>query len=92
VKVTCSLKNLKMKTVTPSQVTKKINSLPASLLQEVDKYIDFLNYKYSDWAEQLSEDQMQLIEKGTKDIEENRIIPHKEAKERIKDYIKNKSV
>ena len=81
-----------MNTVTPSQVTKKINSLPASLLQEVDKYIDFLNYKHSDWAEQLSEDQIQLIEKGTKDIEENRLIPHKEAKERIKDYIKNKSV
>ncbi|MCI4443272.1 MAG: DUF2281 domain-containing protein [Lentimicrobium sp.] len=81
-----------MNTVTPSQVTKKINSLPASLLQEVDKYIDFLNYKYSDWAEQLSEDQILLIEKGTKDIEENKLIPHKEAKKRIKDYIKNKSV
>jgi len=86
------LKDLKMNTVTPSQVTKKINSLPASLLQEVDKYIDFLNYKYSDWAEQLSEDQILLIEKGTKDIEENKLIPHKEAKKRIKDYIKNKSV
>jgi hypothetical protein len=81
-----------MNTVTPSQVTKKINSLPVALLQEVDKYIDFLNYKHSDWAEQLSEDQIQLIEKGTKDMEENRLISHKEAKERIKDYIKNKSV
>jgi hypothetical protein len=81
-----------MNTVIPSQVAKKINSLPASLLQEVDKYIDFLNYKYSDWAEQLSEDQILLIEKGTKDIEENRLIPHKEAKERIKEYIKHKSV
>jgi hypothetical protein len=81
-----------MKTITPLQVNKKINSLPASLLQEVDKYIDFLTYKYSDWAEQLSEQQIQLIEKGVKDIEENRLIPHKEAKERIKNYIKNKSV
>ena len=81
-----------MKTITPLQVNQKINSLPASLLQEVDKYIDFLNYKYSDWAEQLSEQQMQLIEKGIKDIEENRLIPHKEAKERIKNYIKNKSI
>ncbi|HTG65320.1 MAG TPA: hypothetical protein VL859_02985 [Flavobacterium sp.] len=81
-----------MKTITPLDVTKKINALPASLLQEVDKYIDFLTYKYSDWAEQLSEEQVQLIEKGTKDIEENRLIPHKEAKERIKNYIQNKSV
>jgi hypothetical protein len=81
-----------MNTVTTLQVTRKINALPASLLQEVDQYIDFLNYKYSDWAEQLSEDQIRLIEKGTKDIEENRLIPHKEAKERIKEYKKNKSV
>jgi hypothetical protein len=81
-----------MKTITPLQVNQKINSLPASLLQEVDKYIDFLNYKYSDWAEQLSEQQTQLIEKGIKDIEDNRLIPHEEAKKRIKNYIKNKSV
>ncbi len=81
-----------MNTVTPLQLTKKINSLPVALLQEVDQYIDFLNYKYSDWAEQLSEDQIQLIEKGTKDIKKNRLIPHKEAKERIKEYIKNKSI
>ena len=33
-----------------------------------------------------------LIEKEKKDIEENRVIPHKEAKERIKNYIKNKSI
>ncbi len=81
-----------MNTITPLEVTQKINSLSVGLLQEVNQYIDFLNYKYSDWAEQLSEDQTQLIEKGTKDIEENRLIPHKEAKERIKEYIKNKSV
>lgn len=81
-----------MKTVTPLEVTKKINSLPAALLQEVSKYIDFLTYKYSDWGEQLTDDQIQLIEKGMKDIEENRLIPHNEAKERIKNYIKNKSV
>lgn len=81
-----------MKTITSLDVTKKINALPASLLQEVDKYIDFLTYKYSDWAEKLSEEQIQLIEKGAKDIKENRIIPHKEAKEIIKNYIQNKSV
>lgn len=81
-----------MKTVTPLEVTKKINALPASLLQEVDKYIDFLTYKYSDWTEQLSEEQIHLIEKGMKDVEENRLISHKEAKEKIKNYIQNKSL
>lgn len=44
-----------------------------------------------DWATKLSEGQLSLIEMGRKDIDENRIIPHKEAKKRIKDYIKSKS-
>lgn len=81
-----------MKSITPLELNKKINSLPAPLLQEVDKYIDYLTFKYSDWAEQLSDDQIQLINKGKKDIEENRLIPHLEAKEKIKNYIKNKSL
>jgi hypothetical protein len=64
-----------METITPLQISQKINSLPATLLLEVDKYIDFLKYKYSqsDWAEKLSEQQIQLVEKGKKDIEENRV-------------------
>jgi hypothetical protein len=83
-----------MNTITVSQVNQKIKSLPITLLEEVDKYIDFLKYKYSqsDWAEKLSEQQIQLIEKGKKDIEENRVMSHKEAKEKIKNHIKNKSV
>ena len=83
-----------MATITASQINIKINALPINLLQEVDKYIEFLTFKssHSDWAEQLSEQQISLIEKGKKDHEENRVIPHKEAKERIKHYIKNKSL
>ena len=70
--------------------TKKIKLLLISLLQKVDEYIDFLNYEYSEWAEQLSEDKIQLIEKETKNMEENRLVFYKENKKRIKDYIKNK--
>lgn len=83
-----------MATITASQINQKINSLPENLLHEVDKYIEFLTFKssHSEWAEELSEQQISLIEKGRKDIEENRVIPHKEAKERIKNYIKNKSL
>jgi hypothetical protein len=83
-----------MEAITPLQISQKIDSLPVSLLVEIDKYIDFLKYKYSqsDWAENLSEQQMQLVEKGKKDIEENRVMSHKEAKEKIKNHIKNKSV
>ena len=82
-----------MSTITASQINKKIKSLPANLLEELDKYIDFLTFKSQpDWADQLTEQQISLIEKGKKDIEENKVISHKEAKERIKSYIKNKSV
>jgi hypothetical protein len=45
-----------------------------------------------DWAEQLSEEQIQLVKKGIEDTKENRLISHKEAKARIKTYIENKSV
>nr|WP_315198129.1 DUF2281 domain-containing protein [uncultured Flavobacterium sp.] len=75
-----------------SKINQKIKSLPANLLQEVDQYIDFLKYKndQSDWSESVSEDQLSLIEKGKKDIEEGRVYSHKEAKQKIADYIKNK--
>jgi hypothetical protein len=82
-----------MATITASQINQKIKLLPINLLYEVDKYIEFLAYKssHNDWADQLSEQQISLVEKGKKDIEENKIMSHKEAKEKIKDYIKNKS-
>jgi hypothetical protein len=83
-----------MDAVTVSQINKKIKSLPVNLLQEVDKFIDFLNYKssHSDWSEQLSDEQRSLVEKGKKDIEESKVYSHKEAKQRIAAYIKNKSI
>ncbi len=81
-----------MNSVTPLDVNRKINALPDALLQEVDKYIDFLTFKHASFGNQLSENEILLIEKGKSDIEQNRLIPHKEAKEQIKDYIKNKSI
>lgn len=44
-----------------------------------------------DFDAMLNELEVSLINKGKKDIEEGRLIPHKVAKERIKNYIKNKS-
>jgi predicted transcriptional regulator len=83
-----------MNAVTASQISKKIKSLPVNLLQEVDKFIDYLNYKSShlDWSEQLSDEKMGLIEKGKKDIEDGKVLSHKEAKQRIAAYIKNKTI
>ena len=81
-----------MNSVNANDVNKKINALPVTLLQEVDNYIDFLNYKYADFSAEFSEKEISLIEKSKDDIEQNRLIPHKEAKEKIKNYIKSKSL
>ncbi len=81
-----------MSSATISKINQKIKSLPENLLKEVDQYIDFLKYKndQSDWSESISEDELSLIKKGKKDIEEGRVYSHKEAKQKIADYIKNK--
>jgi hypothetical protein len=79
-----------MNTTDALKVSQKINALPLPLLQDVDRYIDFLNFKYADWGEQLTE--IYLIKKGTDDILNNRIVPHEEAKEKIKNHIKSKSL
>jgi phosphoserine aminotransferase len=82
-----------MATINASQLNQKIKLLPANLLQEVNDYIEYLTFKSSqkDWANDLAKEQISLIEKGKKDIEENRLVSHKEARERIKNYIQNKS-
>lgn len=82
-----------MSTISTADIKEKINSLPESLLQEVDQFIDFLNFKeqQTDWANQLSEDQIKLINKGKKDIQEHRVYSDQAAKEMIKDYIKSKT-
>jgi hypothetical protein len=82
-----------MTTINASQLNQKIKLLPSHLLQELNDYIEFLAFKSSqkDWANDLANEQISLIEKGKKDIEENRLVSHKEARERIKNYIQNKS-
>ena len=79
-----------MNTITSFDVNQKINALPIALLEDIDKFIDFLNFKDAAKSELFSENQINLIQKGKKDLEEGRLIPHKEAKEQIKNYIKSK--
>jgi hypothetical protein len=81
-----------MKPISASQVNKKIASLPQNLLQEVDHFIDFIINNPTDWAETLSEYHSALIEKGKRDIEEGRVISDKEARQRIKEYIRSKTL
>jgi hypothetical protein len=82
-----------MSTINANQLNQKIIALPDHLLQEVNNYIDYLTYKSEekDWSINLTKEQSLLIEKGKKDIEENRVISHNEARKRIENYIKNKS-
>ena len=82
-----------MNTITVSQINKKIKLLPVNLLQEVDAYLDTLSQKINnkDWSETLTENQLLLIEKGKMDIEQGKVYSHKEAKQKIKEYIKNKT-
>ncbi len=109
-----------MRTINSFDVNQKINALPIALLEDVNKYIDFLNFKdkqtikisqetkkilderlndylqnpndVQDFDKMLRELEISLINKGKIDIEEGRLIPHKEVKERIKQYIKSKSL
>ncbi len=83
-----------MSTINASQLNQKIVDLPEHLLQEVNNYIDYLTYisKEKDWSINLTKEQTLLIEKGKKDIEENSVISHNEARKRIENYIKNKSI
>ncbi len=81
-----------MNTITASKINQKVNTLPEKLLQELDDYIDFLKYKYAqkDRSDDLTEQQIKLIEKGKKDIAQGKVISHTEAKQKIKNYIKSK--
>ncbi len=69
-----------MPTINSFDVNQKINALPIALLEDVNKYIDFLNFTNSNKFEIFSESHIDLIKKGKKDIDEGRLIPHKEAK------------
>jgi hypothetical protein len=76
---------------TASKITQKLKSLPANLLEQVDNYIDFLAYKSNlDWGTSLSKKQIEIIEKGRKDILEGNVMSHTEAKAIIKKHIKSK--
>ncbi len=81
-----------MSTINSFDVNQKINALPKSLLEQVGTFIDFLNFKKIDENENFNNSQIESIIKGKNDVENDRLIPHKEAKERIKQYIKSKSL
>lgn len=73
-----------------------IKTLPEDLYDEVNDFVDFLKAKYEsedskDWSENLTNYQKKSIEKGISDIEKGRTYSHEEAKQRIKNYLLEKS-
>ena len=79
------------------EIEKNLKSLPKEVLVQVNDYIEFLKSKYSetkvetDWADNLTDSQRQLIERGIDDINNERTYSHEEAKLKIKQYLLEKS-
>ena len=61
-----------MNATTIEQVNSKLKQLPESLLEEVERYIDFLTYKHNQETEfELTEEQKEILDnrlKGPKKI------------------------
>lgn len=82
--------------ITIKDLENNIKGLPVDLYKQVNDYIDFLKLKYAgkvneDWADYLSESQKESIDQGLEDIKNGRVYSHSEAKERIKNYLSEKS-
>ncbi|KFC18758.1 DUF2281 domain-containing protein [Chryseobacterium sp. FH1] len=82
--------------ITIKHLEDNIKTLPEDLYDEVNDFVDFLKFKYEskdskDWSDNLTTFQKSSIEKGISDIENGRTYSHEEAKQRIKNYLLEKS-
>lgn len=75
-----------------SKLSQKIKLLPDDLIQEVDKFVDYLKYKseHDDWSVDLTDNQKQSIQKGSEDISNGKTYSHTEAKQIIREHINSK--
>lgn len=74
-----------------SDLNKRINSLPKKALIELEQFLNYLDYKHNqtdDWADELSDEEIKSIQRGKKDIENGRTIPHAEASEIMSEHWK----
>jgi predicted transcriptional regulator len=81
-----------MSAINPEILHQKIDALPETLLQEVDKYIDFLKDKLFKNTHAAENAAFSLIKKGKDDIDNNRLFSHEEARQKIAKYITNKNL
>ncbi|MGV0928335.1 MULTISPECIES: DUF2281 domain-containing protein [unclassified Empedobacter] len=61
-----------MNATTIEQVNSKLKQLPESLLEEVERYIDFLTYKHNQETEfELSDEQKEILDNRLNELKEN---------------------
>ncbi len=61
-----------MNATTIEQVNLKLKQLPESLLEEVERYIDFLTYKHNQETEfELSDEQKEILDNRLNEPKEN---------------------
>lgn len=83
--------------ITIKEIEKNLKSLPKELFGQVNDYIEFLKSKYNetktheDWSEKLTSSQKKTIERGIDDIKNGRTFSHDEAKQKIRQYLLEKS-
>ena len=71
-----------MNIINPFEVNKKINALPITLLADVDKYIDFLIFKYST----INDPDIFEISVNTKKMLDNRLADYLQNPHDVQDF------
>lgn len=80
-----------MKTIVHQDLSNKIKNIPDYLLEELSDYIDYLLFKKEkDWAEDLSEEEKAIIDRGLEDIKMGRTHSHESVMEEMENYIKSR--
>lgn len=81
-----------MKVEALSIINNKLKTIPDNFLNEIVAYLDFISFKATnnDWAEDLTPQQLQSIERGQNDLNTGNTVSHKEAMSRIKAHFKSK--
>ena len=83
--------------ITIKEIEQNLKSLPEEFLGQVNDYIKSLKAKSEktkiekDWAENLTDSQKKSIQKGVEDIKNGKTYSHEEAKQKIKEYLLEKS-
>ena len=81
-----------MNTNTINKINEKLKVMPDDVVDDILKYLDFLNFekKDSDWQDDLSDLEHTLIKQGQDDLINNRTYSHQEALELIQHHINAK--